>query len=76
MGNLQEHLLKRPALQMNLDKWKTYVQSPAKNYSMVCVKSHCTAMGFNNRIQDCDVHRPLAEYELSDLQVRKFFGLI
>lgn len=33
--NLQESLLKRPVINLNLEKWKTYVQSSPRNYSMI-----------------------------------------
>uniref|UniRef100_A0A183CFZ3 Magnesium transporter protein 1 n=1 Tax=Globodera pallida TaxID=36090 RepID=A0A183CFZ3_GLOPA len=33
--NLQESMLKRPLINLNLEKWKTYVQSSPRNYSMI-----------------------------------------
>lgn len=32
---LQESLMKKPAMNLNLDRWKTYVQSSPRNYSMI-----------------------------------------
>lgn len=33
--NLQDILLKRPVINLNLDKWKNYVKSSPRNYSMI-----------------------------------------
>jgi len=55
VGNLQDHLLKRPALQLNLDKWKTYVQSTSKNYSMIVM---FTVLSPN---MNCPICKPVHE---------------
>lgn len=33
--NLQDILLKRPVINLNMDKWKNYVKSSPRNYSMI-----------------------------------------
>ncbi|VDN25283.1 unnamed protein product [Gongylonema pulchrum] len=33
--SLQEWMYKRPIINMNVDRWKTYVRSSPRNYSMV-----------------------------------------
>ena len=33
--NLQDMLMKRPLINLNVDKWKNYVKSAPRNYSMI-----------------------------------------
>lgn len=33
--NLQDMLMKRPIISMNIDRWKNYVKSAPRNYSMI-----------------------------------------
>lgn len=32
---LQESLMKRPTMNLNIDRWNTYVKSSPRNYSMI-----------------------------------------
>uniref|UniRef100_A0A9J2PAH9 Magnesium transporter protein 1 n=1 Tax=Ascaris lumbricoides TaxID=6252 RepID=A0A9J2PAH9_ASCLU len=50
--NLQEWMYKRPLINMNMDRWKTYVRSSPRNYSMV-VMFTALSVGVN-----CPVCKP------------------
>jgi len=32
---LQDSIMKRPVMSLNLEMWKTYIQSSPRNYSMI-----------------------------------------
>jgi oligosaccharyltransferase complex subunit gamma len=53
--NLQDMLLKRPVMNLNVDRWKTYVKSTPRNYSMIVM---FTALSSS---VNCPICRPAYE---------------
>ncbi len=54
---LQEWLYKKPVVNMNMDRWKTYVRSTPRNYSMM-VMFTALSQGVNCPICKCVNHLP------------------
>lgn len=75
---LQENLLKRPTMSMNVDRWKTYVQTSPRNYSIIAM---FTVLSPN---MNCPICKPAYEefmilansYRYTHLQSKNLYFVI